>query len=174
MATGFKFLNNTNQEINHVYEKGNAKSVVYEDNKGNKYTLSFVGEGKELHNVNLKDLILNTIYKYKEGDNETTAKNLGEFIAKAAPDLSTYLKTTDLATKVAEKGVVNAITGSPDFSKKVYIKAKENDALPNFSEFAKKADVPKGADLSIYLKTTDLATKAAEKGVVNGNIASNR
>ncbi len=199
MVASLKFYTDSGRSTEATAaDLSDAKVVVYEDGNGNKYTL----DASSIANLNkIDDIKLSTlkdvVFKYQlKGDNsETTSTGLGSIIGslfatqsvqngktilaeevakKPVVDVlvpalatvgtddtkkvytkteagSTFLKTADLATKVAEKPVVDAITASADFTGNVYTKPAADAA---------------------FVKATDLATKAAEKDVVDSITAS--
>ncbi|WP_353279183.1 collagen-like protein [Wolbachia endosymbiont (group A) of Cydia amplana] len=90
-------------------------------------------------------------------------------LAKGADDKGIYTKkgvddafvktlglTDTLKTEVVKQPVVDAITASPDFTNKVYIKAAPADEV-----------YTKTAAETAFVKATELKTKAAAKDVVN-------
>ncbi|WP_264338983.1 collagen-like protein [Wolbachia endosymbiont (group A) of Cheilosia soror] len=90
-------------------------------------------------------------------------------LAKGADDKGIYTKkgvddafvktlglTDTLKTEVVKQPVVNAITASPDFTNKVYIKAAPADEV-----------YTKTAAETAFVKATELKTKAAAKDVVD-------
>ncbi|CAN2138984.1 Hypothetical protein WPAUFG295_08800 [Wolbachia pipientis] len=90
-------------------------------------------------------------------------------LAKGADDNGIYTKkgvddafvktlglTDTLKTEVVKQPVVDAITASPDFTNKVYIKAAPADEV-----------YTKTAAETAFVKATELKTKAAAKDVVN-------
>ncbi|WP_265016006.1 hypothetical protein [Wolbachia endosymbiont (group A) of Anoplius nigerrimus] len=87
------------------------------------------------------------------------ADKADEVYTKKAADTA-FVKTlglTDtLKTEVVKQPVVDAITASPDFTNKVYIKADKADEV-----YTKKA-----ADTA-FVKAKELATKVAEKAVMD-------
>ncbi|MBA8770514.1 hypothetical protein HCR16_05425 [Wolbachia pipientis] len=66
------------------------------------------------------------------------------------------IKISELPAKAAEKAVIDAITASPDFTNKVYIKAAPADEV-----------YTKTAAETAFVKATELKTKAAAKDVVD-------